>query len=104
MSEAQIVKKILKALRKRGGFWRKIHGGPFQESGLPDIIGCWEGKFIAFEVKRPGEEATPLQLHVLDEIHKNRGLVAIVESVEDVLIQITPLWRTDEEKSVRRLF
>lgn len=96
MSEAQIKKQILKVLKEQGGFWRKIHGGPFQESGLPDIIGCYQGKFIGLEIKKPGEEATPLQLHVLDEIKKNKGLAAIVESVQDVLILLSPVWMLND--------
>lgn len=101
MSESRIVRKILKTLKKRGGFWRKIHGGPFQESGLPDIIGCYQGKFVGFEVKQPGEDASPIQLHVLDEIHKSGGHAAIVESVEDVLILLFTIWGFDEQGRVR---
>lgn len=33
-----------------------IHGSPFSERGTPDIIGCVNGKLIAFECKRDGKE------------------------------------------------
>lgn len=33
-----------------------IHGSPFSERGTPDIIGCINGKLIAFECKRDEKE------------------------------------------------
>ncbi len=33
-----------------------IHGGVYTERGTPDVIGCINGKFIAFECKRDDEE------------------------------------------------
>lgn len=60
MLEKQVVKKIMDAL---GDYYPKsvlfkIHGGPFQAAGIPDIIGCINGRFIAVEVKLPGKEKT----------------------------------------------
>lgn len=33
-----------------------IHGSPFSERGTPDIIGCIDGKLVAFECKRDEKE------------------------------------------------
>jgi len=33
-----------------------IHGSPFCERGTPDIIGCINGKLVAFECKRDDKE------------------------------------------------
>jgi len=101
MSEKQIVKGILKVLREQGGWWIKTHGGPFQESGLPDIIGSLYGKFVGIEVKKPGETTSEIQKHVIKEIHeKGEGHVAIVESVEEVLIFLSPIWMNHNERGV----
>lgn len=37
----------------------KVHGGPYQEAGIPDLIGCVKGRMFAIEAKlhRPGESA-----------------------------------------------
>lgn len=43
--------------------------------GIPDVICCVSGLFIAFELKRSDKEkATPLQAFVLNEILKAEGL------------------------------
>lgn len=79
--------RILDALRHRfpDAFFAKIHGGPFQMNGLPDIVGCVEGRFIALEVKLPGEPhpLSRLQDYILDRIDKAGGLTAVVHSVEE---------------------
>ena len=51
--ESTITADIMKRLRAFGGVWSKIHGGPMQTTGLPDIVGCYRGRFVGFEVKRP---------------------------------------------------
>lgn len=93
MSETRLVKTILKVLREQGGWWIKTHGGPFQQSGLPDIIGSLHGRFVGLEVKKPGEEASEIQKHVMKEIkEKGEGVVKVVTSVEDVLHLLSPIW------------
>ena len=51
----------------RGLLLRKLHGSPFAVAGDPDLFGSYRGQAIAVEVKRPGENPTPLQQQRLHE-------------------------------------
>ena len=52
MKESDIVKAILKYLKTEPDcFCWKEHGGMYGTAGIPDIICCYRGKFVAFEVK-----------------------------------------------------
>jgi hypothetical protein len=84
--EARIVKKIQALITKQGGRCFKIHGGdnPFQEAGIPDILACYRGWFIGLEVKQPGEEPSPLQRKVLNEIERAGGIALVVSTVAEV--------------------
>lgn len=87
-AESRLVKAIRKALDDRygaGGKWVKIHGDGMQESGLPDIIGCLAGRFVALEAKMPGEEPTPIQRFRLEQFSRAGGAVGVVYSVEQAL-------------------
>ena len=66
-------------MRFPGSFWTKIHGGAYQQSGLPDLIGCVEGVFFGIEVKMPGKEdtLTKLQNHTLEQIIEAGGLALV---------------------------
>jgi hypothetical protein len=81
--ERAVVKKLLERLRSRGGFWIKLHGSPFITAGLPDIIGCYRGRFIAFEVKRDEHgKPTRLQLFYLGRIRDAGGVASLIHTVE----------------------
>jgi hypothetical protein len=44
------------------------------KKGIPDVILCVNGNFVAMELKRSNKEkATPLQKHTLDEIYQSGG-------------------------------
>lgn len=85
MNEADLTKKIMRKLKGRGGFWVKVHGGPFQVTGLPDIIGCYKGRFVGLEVKVPGRESTltPRQSLILSQILAAGGIAQMITSVEE---------------------
>ena len=62
----------------------KVAGGPYQQAGVPDIVGCLGGKFFAIEVKVPGNKPTPLQEKVMQDIENAGGAVSVAYSVDDV--------------------
>jgi Holliday junction resolvase len=54
------------------------------EAGLPDIICCIGGRFVAFEVKQPSGELTKLQEITIQRIKGTKGKAYKVASVEEV--------------------
>lgn len=73
----------MKALEKRGAFCFKVHGGPWMMSGLPDIICCFRGQYVALETKMPeGAGPTDIQKLVHGMIDRAGGEVHVVRSVK----------------------
>jgi penicillin-binding protein-related factor A (putative recombinase) len=61
-------------------------------AGLPDIIGCYLGRFVAFEVKRaPGIPAKPIQEFYLKRIRAAGGIATLIHSPEQALEEIERL-------------
>lgn len=83
--EARLVKKIREELTRRGAFVFKIHGSATMMAGLPDLIGCYHGRFIAVEAKMPGNVPSRVQELVHDKIRKAGGRVVVAYSVADAL-------------------
>ncbi|QXN73606.1 holliday junction resolvase [Gordonia phage AikoCarson] len=83
--EARLGRQIRKALEERGAFMFKIHGGPTMMAGLPDLIGVWHGRFIAVEVKMPGNGPSKIQERVMDRIRTAGGRVVVAHSVPEAL-------------------
>jgi hypothetical protein len=85
MSENDIVNAILRYLKSVPGcFAWKEHGGLYGTAGLPDIIVCLRGRFIAFEVKTPIGKLTKLQEITLQRIREAKGYACMVTSVGEV--------------------
>jgi len=86
MKESTITKNILNYLKKIPGcFAWKEHGGGYSQAGIPDIICCYNGKFVAFEVKAPGGRVSKLQEYTMEQINKAGGTAVKVTSLTDVI-------------------
>ncbi len=87
MNESALTRQILKVLRWRGGFWFKTHGSAYQTAGLPDIVGCYKGRFVALEVKIPGGEdkLSKRQRFILSRIDTHGGYSNVVSSKRGAL-------------------
>jgi hypothetical protein len=73
MLEKNITNKILKYLKSLDRcFFFKEHGGRYGTSGIPDIICCYKGLFLAFEVKTETGKLTKLQDVTIEKINAAR--------------------------------
>ena len=70
------IKKFLDTLPNT--YYFKYWAGPYSKSGIPDIIACVNGHFVALEVKAENGHASELQKHNIKLIHKANGLADIV--------------------------
>ena len=92
MKEADIVRAILRYLKTVPMcFAWKEHGGMYGTAGIPDIICCVAGKFVAFEVKTATGKATELQKATIRKILKAGGEAHVVRSVDEVRVIIDSL-------------
>lgn len=98
MTESDLTKKIIEAIRKRGGWAVKKHGSIYSK-GIPDVVACVEGKFIGLEVKLPERvhTLTALQAETLKSIRAAWGRTAVVTSVEEVRVILDELTNTSAE-------
>lgn len=105
--ELQTERRILDFLNTElriGFFWKNVSVGVFDEQagvyrrstnpyaikGTSDILGIWpNGRLIAIEVKRPGNEngATVEQLAFIAKINRLGGLAFVATSVEKVRLE-----------------
>lgn len=77
--EKKVKDKVVKVLKEFGAyyFFPATHG--FGRSGVPDIVGCYNGKFFAFECKAGNNKCTPLQLKEIDAIWQAKGEAYVIK-------------------------
>ena len=83
MSEQAIQRAIIKYLKTISYVVKIISA---TKAGVLDVIVCYKGRFIAFEVKTPDKKnnVSDLQQHNINEIVKNGGLAYVVWELKQV--------------------
>lgn len=80
MTEKQFENKIKSYLKDLPSTWFfKVWGGGFQQAGIPDIIACVNGYFVAIEVKGENGKPSDLQTRNTKLINEANGLAVIVK-------------------------
>lgn len=76
--EGKVKSKVVKILRDEGVyyFFPATHG--YGRSGVPDIICCVAGKFLAIECKAGKNKPTALQVHEMEQIRAADGVAVVV--------------------------
>lgn len=84
MREAELINKIKDYLKTVPDcFYWKEHGGQYGTAGIPDIIVCYRGRFIAFECKVGNNQPTVLQAVTIRKIIKAGGYALVIRSVDE---------------------
>ena len=84
--EKKVKEKVKKILNKIGAYYCMPATGGYGASGVPDIIACYQGRFIGIECKANGNKPTALQKKHLNDIKNSKGLSLLIdESNVDML-------------------
>ena len=94
--EAKVKKHVKEILDSMGVYYFMPAMGSFGRAGIPDIIGCYNGRFIAIECKAGKGKTTALQDRELARISNADGLSYVVN--EDNLHELKDLiiWNTQQ--------
>lgn len=95
-NETGLVAHIWKAVKEKypSAWLMKVHGGPMQQAGVPDLLMCVNGMLVGAEAKdqKPGESeeharerATPLQRIQIAQINAAGGIAGVVLTPEEAL-------------------
>lgn len=86
MSEGRLQKQIKDYMVEQGAYIETIFGGGYQAAGVPDLLACYKGRFIAIEVKSPNGKgvASDIQKLKILEIRKAGGIAFFADSMDDV--------------------
>lgn len=78
-AEKNFENKIKAFLREQGAWFIKYWAGSkFTKDGIPDILACVNGYFVAIEVKASNGRPSELQKHCVKEINKACGFAVIL--------------------------
>lgn len=97
--ETKLVKDMVKEVQKRypAAWVFKVHGNPYQRSGVPDLLICLDGHLFGIEVKAPGRGETDeharsrtttkqeIELERLSKAGATTGVAVTVEEMIEII-------------------
>lgn len=91
--EVKVKRNVVAQLNQLGAYFFYPVMGGYGSSGVPDIVGCYKGKFFAIECKAGKNKPTPLQQKNIDRIAAQSGAVCVVneENMDGVTAWLTTL-------------
>lgn len=89
-SERSVKQAVIRRLKKYGAWHTMPHQSGFSSRGVPDILACYKGYFIAIECKFGKNKPTALQEQQLEKIYRAGGVAVVIDEnnldmVEDIL-------------------
>jgi hypothetical protein len=84
--EGKVKEACKKFLKARGAWYFMPVSNGMGQVGIPDIICCYRGKFVAIETKAPGKKGnvTPNQKRAIEDIQGARGFAWVVDDPGDL--------------------
>lgn len=87
--EGRVKRVVTKQLKDMGAYYVFPATGGYGRSGVPDIIGCYKGKFFGIECKAGKNKPTALQEKNLTDISSAEGISVVVN--EDNMHEVTEI-------------
>ena len=78
MREKTLEKKIKALIKAKGGWCVKFFANAYTQRGIPDLLACINGYFLAIEVKSDRGRVSPLQEYQLKNIRKAGGRAFVI--------------------------
>jgi Holliday junction resolvase len=91
--ETKVKRKVTDILKKYDAYYFFPASNGFGRAGIPDIIACYRGRFVAIECKAGKNKPTALQLRELGAIEDAGGFALVInesniDQVDAVLHQL----------------
>lgn len=83
--EQNVQTSIMNYISSIGGLPIKFNNmGIYAKAGVSDILACIKGRFVAIEVKRPGNKPSAVQLQFITAVNSIGGLAFWADNLQDV--------------------
>lgn len=91
--EGKVKDGIKKFLKERGAWYFMPVSNGMGQMGIPDIICCYKGVFVAIEAKAPGKRnnVTANQVRVMTQIQVAQGYAWVVDDIRDLPVLFNSL-------------
>lgn len=77
--EKAVKAKVKAVLESEGVYYFMPPANGYGRAGIPDIVCCVNGHFLAIECKAGGNKPTALQIREIETIRRSNGVAVVVD-------------------------
>lgn len=77
-AETKFKTQVMRYLNQIGAYTVKQHGNMFTKKGVPDLLICLKGRFIALELKAENGKPSELQIYQIYQIKQAGGISLVL--------------------------
>jgi len=86
--ESKVKKKVAELLKKYDAYYFFPAMGAFGRAGIPDIVGCYYGRYFAVECKAGKGKTTAIQEAEIKKIQRAKGYAFVINEDNIDLLEI----------------
>lgn len=86
--ESKVKKKVAELLKKYDAYYFFPAMGAFGRAGIPDIVGCYRGRYFAVECKAGKGKTTAIQEAEIKKIQRAQGYAFVINEDNIDLLEI----------------
>ena len=86
--EGKVKKKVAELLKQYDAYYFFPAMGAFGRAGIPDIVGCYRGRFFAVECKAGKGKTTAIQEAEIEKIQRAKGRAFVINEDNMDLLEI----------------
>ena len=86
--EGKVKKKVAELLKQYDAYYFFPAMGAFGHAGIPDIVGCYRGRFFAVECKAGKGKTTAIQEAEIKKIQGAKGYAFVINEDNMDLLEI----------------
>lgn len=75
-------------IQQAGKIPGRINKSKYLRNGISDILGVWNGRMLAIEVKAPGNKPSSDQTEFINAVNASGGIAFVAYSLEQVIEEI----------------
>ena len=86
--ERDVKEKVKAMLNRYGAYWFMPATAGYGRSGVPDLVGCINGKFFAVECKYGTNKPSALQSAEIFKIQSRKGVASVINETNLDLLEV----------------
>lgn len=95
--ESEFQFDVKKYIESKGGYVVKIHVSSYESQGEPDLVCCFNGRFVAFELKKDDGKPSKLQLYKIKKIQQAGGIAKVVDNMKEIEETLNEIFRVQQD-------